>query len=184
MKKTICILALILLCSVTETKGEVTQNLSAEMASPTHKAWKAVNAHWSETATAELTDDEKKENFKKQNLYSPLKVNRTENTYHMNGTIFLNDRRCLTEIEAQADTDITIKGTLTRTEGDIKLLYRDVNNTVTTLIDSGESTDQPITIDQVLNIKAGRGEIYFSGSAVYDFDLDLGLSDNLAFYLN
>jgi hypothetical protein len=46
-------------------------------------------------------------------------------------------------------------------------------------------SEQPVTIDTVLSVKAGTGNIYFSGaSAVYDFDISFGLSDDIKYYLD
>lgn len=142
-------------------------------------------AHGVETLDmARPSSEADKENFKKQNLYCPLQTKTADGNYEVRGSIYLSDHRTLTVIEAQADTQISMKGTITRVEGDIKILYKDSDGTIITLADSQDSENTSVPIDTVLNIKKHRGEIYFSGSCIYDFDIKLETSDNVKYYLN
>lgn len=125
-----------------------------------------------------------KENRLLNNIYHPLTTNQTGNSYLMKGTIYLKNQRGLVKIAADTDRKIKIKGTLTQKTGEIELVYKNPDGEMITLAESREGTAQPVSIDTVLDLKAGEGEISFAGSdAVYDFELTLELADGVKFFI-
>ncbi len=126
-----------------------------------------------------------KQSLKEQNIYAPLETRTADGAYKITGRIYLSDKRTAAKVEAASDTDIHIKGTVTRIEGDMKLIYEGRDGSTVILAESTVDSEQPVTIDTVLSVKAGTGNIYFSGaSAVYDFDISFGLSDDIKYYLD
>ena len=124
------------------------------------------------------------ESLKAGNSFSPFISNSTDKEYRVNGTIYLSSERALTMLEADDDAEITIKGNLEKVEGDIQLLYKDSDGNVTVIADSHDTTEASVSIDTVLNVQAGIGEIYFAGdSSICKFDITFSLLKNIKYYM-
>ena len=125
------------------------------------------------------------ESLKAENSFSPFISNSTDKEYRVNGTIYLSSERALTMLEAVDDAEITIKANLEKVEGDIQLLYKNSEGNTTILVDSRDATETDISIDTVLKVQTGTGEIYFAGnSGVYKFDITFSLSKNIQYYMH
>lgn len=88
-------------------------------------------------------------------------------------------------LEAADNAEITIKGKLEKVEGDIQLLYKDSDGNTAVLADRRGATETDISIDTVLNVQAGTGEIYFAGnSSICKFDITFSLLKNIKYYMH
>ena len=124
------------------------------------------------------------ESLKAENSFSPFISNSTDKEYRVNGTIYLSGERALTMLEAADDAEITIKGKLEKVEGDIQLLYKDSEGNTTILVDNRDIAETGISIDTVLKVQPGTGEICFAGnSSVYKFDIIFSLSKDIQYYM-
>ena len=124
------------------------------------------------------------ESLKAENSFSPFISNSTDKEYRVNGTIYLSSERALTMLKASDDAEITIKGKLEKVEGDIQLLYKDTEGNTTVLADSCDNMETDISIDTVLKVQTGTGEICFAGnSSVYKFDITFSLPKNVKYYM-
>lgn len=179
MKKLISVLAVVLVCTAFPVKAECIQKDPSETAD--HNEGISVE----EILPEHDLDYKSAQNFKNQNLYAPYMSKITDENYEIKGTIYLSDKRGLAKVKAAEDTEVVIKGTITRVEGDMRILYEDPDGSMTVLVESQKDSEQPMTVDQAFNIKAGTGNLYFSSSsAIYDFDLKLKLSDEIHYYEN
>lgn len=125
------------------------------------------------------------DNLKSQNLFNSFSAKTTESDYQITGTVYLSSERNLVEVDANADTEISISGTLERKEGEIKLLIEDVDGNITTLIDSESNQENTMEVDLSLPLNAGRWRFYFSGtSCIFNFNLNFGTQEEVNYYLN
>lgn len=145
-------------------------------------------ANWRNSAKAIVSETsfgaDTVESLKAENSFSPFISNSTDKEYRVNGIIYLSSERALTMLEAADDAEITIKGNLEKVEGDIQLLYKNSEGNTTILVDSRDATETDISIDTVLKVQTGTGEIYFAGnSSVYKFDITFSLLKNIQYYM-
>lgn len=181
MKKMICILALTLLCTGCTSCSMNTADATESTAFSTAKAIENTTGDSVIEVSAMAAPDRTKSD---QSYYQPLNTHTTDENYVMSGTIHLDQWRGLVKIVAPEDAVLTIKGTLTKAEGEIQLLCDEPDGNIATLAESTDNTDQPLSIDAAINIKSGTSYIYFFGlDSVYDFDINLGLSDDFKYYL-
>ncbi|PNV59840.1 hypothetical protein C0033_22360 [Clostridium sp. chh4-2] len=184
MKKRILLLAICLLCTGCSSPVNSRSNASVEISSASaaeliepietddHSAFEAVEA--GDTETGGIT----------QTYYNPLHAHAEKDHYELSGKIILKEQRGLIKIEAPEDTDLTVKGSITRVMGEIQLIYLDSDGTSVTLANMETDGDQTLEIDTTVHTKTGKGSIYFSGSSSeYDFDLSLWPSDDINYYL-
>ena len=87
-------------------------------------------------------------------------------------------------MKAPKGTEISVKGSMVRESGEIKLVYRDSDGTITVLAEGkGDGTGEH-AIDMTVKVKDGKGDFYFEGdAAVYQFELSLGLNKEIKYYL-
>lgn len=122
------------------------------------------------------------EKLKQDNSFNSFSAQQTKNDYEMKGTAYLSSERDLVSVNILADTEITLKGTLKKQEGEIKLLYEDTKGNITTLLNSEDLKQKTIKVDIPVSLKAGNGKFYLSGtSCIYDFDFKLSLNDEVEY---
>lgn len=126
--------------------------------------------------------DSDTEKLKQDNSFNYFSAQQTSNDYQIKGTAYLSSERDLVNINILADTEIILKGTFKKQEGEIKLLYEDKNGDITTLLNSQDTKEKTIKVDTSVSLKSGNGKFYLSGtSCIYDFDLKFGLNDNVEY---
>lgn len=120
-----------------------------------------------------------------EGYYHNFHTESTKNHYKISGTIHQNSReRGMIRFEAAPGTEITIKGYIKREEGDIRLVYEDQDGSILLLAQGGAESDETVKIDTSVKVKLGEGRIYFTGwPAVYEFELELGPSEEVRYYL-
>jgi len=81
-------------------------------------------------------------------------------------------------VHAEEDITINISGTLTKINGDdTELIYMSSDGEKTKITDNSSDT-----FDLPLNVSEGEGKIIFTGeSAVYDFEIELKLTDGVSY---
>lgn len=125
------------------------------------------------------------DDLKSENVFQPLSTQKTGNDYHMEGTAYLCRDRELVDVEADADTEISISGFLERNEGEIKLLFQDANGDTATVIDSEDYEDAAIEVNLTLQLSKGTGRFYFTGSScIFDFDLTFRPQEEVNYFLS
>ena len=125
------------------------------------------------------------DDLKSENVFNSFSTQKTDSDYQMEGTVYLSSERDLVYVEANADTEISISGTLKRKEGEIKLLFEDTNGNITILIDSESNKENTIKVDLSSMLNEGNGRFYFEGnSCIFDFDLKFSLKEEVNYFLN
>lgn len=122
---------------------------------------------------------------KKQSYYNEFESKSKGDAYLLKGIIHQNqDKRGLVRVKAPKGTEISVKGSMVRESGEIKLVYRDSDGTITVLAEGkGDGTGEH-AIDMTVKVKDGKGDFYFEGdAAVYQFELSLGLNKEIKYYL-
>lgn len=122
---------------------------------------------------------------KKQSYYNEFESKSKEGAYLLKGIVHQNqDKRGLVRVEAPKGTEISVKGSMVRESGEIKLVYRDFDGTVTVLAEGKEDGNREHGIEKTVKVKDGKGDFYFEGdAAVYQFELSLGLTKEIKYYL-
>lgn len=122
---------------------------------------------------------------KKQSYYNEFESKSKEDAYLLKGIVHQNqDKRGLVRVEAPKGTEISVKGSMIRESGAIKLVYRDFDGTITVLAEGKGNGDGEHAIDMTVKVKDGKGDFYFEGdAAVYQFELSLGLKKDIKYYL-
>lgn len=125
------------------------------------------------------------DDLKSENVFQPLSTQKTGNDYHIEGTAYLCRDRNLVDVEAAADTEISISGSLERNEGEIKLLFQDTNGDIAAIIDSEDYEEAVIEVNLTLQLNKGNGRFYFSGSScIFDFDLTFSPQEEVNYFFS
>ena len=122
------------------------------------------------------------EKLKQDNSFNSFSAQQTKNDYQIKGTAYLSSERDLVDVDILADTEITLKGTVKKQEGEIKLLYEDTDGNITTLLNSEDTKETTMKVDIPVSLKSGNGRFYLSGtSCIYDFDFEFSLNDDVEY---
>ena len=121
----------------------------------------------------------------KQSYYNDFQSKVKEDTYFLKGVVHQNKvKRGLVRVEAPAGTRISIKGSMAEESGEISLVYKDSDGTETVLAKGSAGGNREQKIDATVAVKDGKGDLYFEGdAAVCQFELSLGLSEDIKYYL-
>lgn len=121
-----------------------------------------------------------------QSYYRDFYAGTTEDKeqYEISGTLYQNvDPRSLTRFEKSPDTILTVKGTMTPIQGEIKLIYKDEDGILVTLAEAKAGSEEPVSISYEIN-STQQGEFYFDGNtAVCEFDISFSKSEGVIYYL-
>lgn len=124
--------------------------------------------------------------FLNRSLYHNFHAATTEDekNYEISGTIYQNTHpRSLVRFEKLPDTGLTVSGSITPLDGEIRLMYRDEDGTLVTLADETAGSGEPVPVSCSINVSE-KGEFYFeSDSAICEFDLLFSKSDGTVYYL-
>lgn len=133
----------------------------------------------------EKADEGQEQGNKKQSYYNEFESKVKGDAYLLKGIVHQNqDKRGLVRVEAPKGTEISVKGSIVRESGEIKLVYRDSDGTVTVLAEGKEDGNRENGIDMTVKVKDGKGDFYFEGdAAVCQFELSLGLTKDIKYYL-
>lgn len=117
--------------------------------------------------------------------YENYATNSTEDSFRLYGTIHQGTTdRGLVRMEAVSGVEITVQGKLTRQEGELQLVYEDEDGTTVILAEGSADSGEAVSVDAVIQSETGKGKIYFKGpDAVYEFELELTLSEEIKYYL-
>lgn len=69
--------------------------------------------------------NQSEEDLKAENVFCSFTAQRNGGDYQTAGTVYLSSERDVVTAEAASETEIFISGTLTRKEGELKLLFED-----------------------------------------------------------
>ncbi|RJW37656.1 hypothetical protein DXC92_21530 [Clostridiales bacterium TF09-2AC] len=124
--------------------------------------------------------------FLNRSLYHNFHAATTEDekNYEISGTIYQNIHpRSLVRFEKLPDTGLTVSGSITPLDGEIRLMYRDEDGTLVTLADETAGAGEAVPVSCSINVSE-KGEFYFeSDSAICEFDLLFSKSDGTVYYL-
>lgn len=144
-----------------------------------------ISAHSDIFSTKEsLSPEDTVKAFLSQSYYRGFQATKIADNYEISGTLYQNKTpRSLVRFETSSETKLTVSGSITPVEGELKLVYKDEAGTVTTLTEGISGTGESIAVFFVTEIK-GKGEFYFeSDSGICNFDLSFSNGDEIRYYL-
>lgn len=113
-------------------------------------------------------------------IFDSYEMEQTETACIIKGRVSqkTDDNAVVVIVHAEEDAVINISGTLTRVNGnDTELLYMPSNGEKTKITDNSSDT-----FNAQLGVSEGEGKIMFTGeTAVYDFEVELELTDGVSY---